>query len=432
MKPLRESAFICLFVASALVGPACGRDGLWWSQAPGGEGSGAVTARRSFFLPNNLTPKWAAYQDGSGPWLPIQPIEEGGREYQLLLSDPSRQLGFAIASDLGPEYCEVVVSFLTVDDCLHGVDLETSAPNQLHTQSGNIFWSVAGLANSEHGTVSLAGQSFDFDPAEMSMNTGANSNWPSSGDLLATAGPASGLPTRMIIRRSLRLTDGMTIPTIDFSSAEAFPLQADHVTITGAPIADESYEGVYLTTAGGRILTSQWTQWTTTPATTVPFMAAPAAKLAAGDLYEAVYMGHSSAGNVTVSAYFHSPTGHALAIPGIPSGAKVSNSGGPGDVRLTAEWPATKPGAIRHAHYTQGPDMMHLKWWQVTVSPSYTGGAVTVPDLRTVSGWNGRWDLVVGTTTNWGVGSSISSSPDSIPHDGALEVSIDQRGTIVP
>jgi hypothetical protein len=143
-------------------------------------------------------------------------------------------------------------------------------------------------------------------------------------------------------------------------------------------------------------------------------------------------MSYSPAGNVTATSYFHSPTGHALAIPGLPSGANVWNSGGTGDVRLTAEWPVTEPGSIRYAYYTQGPDAMHMKWWKVIVSPSYAGGAVTVPDLRTVAGWNGDWDLAAGAATDWAVGNSFSSTPGSSPQDGTLEVSTDQRGTIVP
>jgi hypothetical protein len=235
----------------------------------------------------------------------------------------------------------------------------------------------------------------------------------------------------MIIRRNLRLTDGMTIPTLDFSDAEAFALQPSQIAVTAPSVAGETYAGVYLTTAGGTILTSQWI---TTPAATLPFASAPAAKLAVGDLYEALYMSQSPAGNVTVTSYFHSPAGHALVIPAIPSGAKVWNSGSPGDVRLTAEWPVTQPGSLRHAQFTQGPDMMHMKWWQVTVSPGYADGAVTVPDVRSVAGWNGQWDLVAGTSTDWGVGTTVSSGPawNGNAQDGTLEITADQRGTIVP
>ena len=430
MRTFRESAFTCFCVASAVVGPACGRDGLLRYQAPEVDASGAVTVKRAFFLPNSLTAKWAAYQDGSGPWIPVQPIEQGGQDYELVLRDPSQQLGFAIASDLGPEVVEVVVSYLTVDDCLRGVDLGTSGPSPAaRPQPGQISWSVTGVANGDGATVSLAGQSFEVKPEWVGLGTGASSHWPASGDLLATAGPVDGLPTRMIIRRNLRLTDGMTIPTIDFSGAEAFALQASQVAVTGVPVAGETYAGVYLTTAGGNILTSQWT---TTPAATLPFASAPAAKLAARDLYEAVYMNQSPAGNVTVTSYFHSLAGHALAIPAIPSGTNVWNSGSPGDVRLTAEWPVTEPRSLRYAQFTQGPDMMHMKWWQVTVSPGYAGGAATVPDVRNVAGWNGQWDLVAGTSTDWGVGTTISSSPDWNAQDGTLEITTDQRGTIVP
>jgi hypothetical protein len=285
------------------------------------------------------------------------------------------------------------------------------------------------VANGDGATVSLAGQSFEVKPELVGVGTGASNHWPASGDLLATAGPVDGLPTRMLIRRNLHLTDGMTIPTIDFSGTQAFALQASQVVFTGPPVAGETYAGVYLTTAGGNILTSPWTN---TPGATLPFASAPAAKLAAGDLYQAMYMSQSPAGNVTVTSYFRSPAGHALAIPAIPSGTNVWNSGSPGDVRLTAEWPVPEPGSLRFCHFTQGPDMAHMKWWQVTVSPGYASGAVTVPDVRNVAGWNGHWDLVPGTSTSWAVGTTTSSSPDWNAHDGTLEITTDQRGAIVP
>jgi hypothetical protein len=422
MRTFPAPLFICFCLT------ACGRDPLLSNHAPDGDTDGAVEVRRAFFLPNDLPNQWAAYQDGSGPWIPVQPIEPNGQEYELVLRDPSRQLGFALAADLGQEHVEVVVSFLTVDDCLRGVDLGTSAPQAIRTSPGQISWSVGGLKAGEHATVSVAGQSFET-KAEGGGGSSASSRWPSSGDLLATAGPTDGLPTRMIIRRGLRLTDGMTIPTLDFSGAESFPLRSDQLTITNAPIADEIFTGVSLTTAGGTVLLSQET---TTPATTVPFMALPAAKQAAGDLYEAAYYYTSSTASAAVFDYFRSPSGHVLVVPAIPSDAKVWNSGGPGDVRLTAEWPVTEPGAIRFANYTQGPDLIHSKWWQVTVSPGYPAGAVTVPDLRDVAGWNAAWDLSVGELTTWGVGSSVSSSPGASPGDGTREVSTTQRGTIVP
>jgi hypothetical protein len=39
---------------------------------------------------------------------------------------------------------------------------------------------------------------------------------------------------------------------------------------------------------------------------------------------------------------------------------------------------------------------------------------------------------VAGTSTNWGVGTTISSSPDWNVQDGTLEITTDERGTIVP
>ncbi len=423
----RESTFVCLCIclASTVVQPACGRDGLLAAGAAGGGGEnpGGTKVRRAFLLPNNLTAQWAAYQDGSGPWTPIEPLEPNGQDYELTLNDPSRQFGFVIAAAPTTEYVEAAVSFLTVDDCLRGMDLGTSRPRVERTQDANVSWRLTGLASDDYALVSLAGRSFE------GMYTNASAHWPSSGDLLATAGPVKGLPTRMIIRRNLKIVDGMTLPTIDFSSAEAFDLRADRLTLTNAPATGESYAGVNLTTAGGRILMSPWG---TTPGTTVPFVSAPAARLMKGDLYEATYMYLSTAGGITVTSYFVSPSGQALTVPSLPSGATVRNSGGPGDVRLTVEWPVSEPGSLRYAYYSQGPDMSHLKWWLVTVSPSYPAGAVTVPDLRDVAGWDTNWDLSPGRPTHWTVGSEVSSNPDFRPQDGTVKISASQDGTIVP
>lgn len=192
----------------------------------------------------------------------------------------------------------------------------------------------------------------------------------------------------------------------DFSSAEAFPLQTNQVAFTGAFVAAESASGVYLNTAGGRMLMSLWAS---PSGSALPFLSAPAAKLAKGDLYEATYLYPSPAGSITATAFFRSPAGQTLAIPALPSGANVRNSGGPGEVRLTVEWPRIEPGSIRFAGYGQGPDMSPFKWWQVTVSPSYPVGAVTAPDVRNVAGWNPNWDLAAGVLTNWTVASWSST-----------------------
>jgi hypothetical protein len=172
-----------------------------------------------------------------------------------------------------------------------------------------------------------------------------------------------------------------------------------------------------------------------TSGATVPFMSLPSSQQAPGDLYQAMYTYQSAAGTGGVTSWFHSPTGQQVVVTAVPTGAKVWNSGDTGDVRLTAEWPATQPGWIRYADYTQGPSTIHQKWWNVTVTPSYAGGdggAATVPDLRNVDGWKSLWDLAVGTPTSWSVGSSSSTSGNPDPQDGASESWAAQSGTITP
>ena len=429
MVTFRKSAITSFCLVTAFMTSGCGRDGLSSSEIPGAASVGGVTVRRVFRLPNNLPDQWAAYQDGAGPWIPIQPIEKGGQEYEFVLKDPSRQLGFVVASNLGLGHVEVSVTFLTVDDCLNGLDLRMSGPSSnVRTQHGTITWSVAGLANDEHAMVSIAGLSFETLPPGLG---GTDADWPQTGDLLVTAGSVNGMPTRMVIRRNLRLVPGMAIPLVDLSSAEVVPLQAGQVTLTNTPIADFIYAGAFLITAGGNVIMNQGVA----SGATVPFMFLPTSQQAPGDLYEVEYQYESAAGAAYVASYFHSPTGYQLVLPSIPSGAAVSNSGGPGDVRLTAEWPATEPGAIRFADYTQSPDAMNDKWWHLDISPNYPsgdGGTMMVPDLRNVAGWNTLWDLAVGASTSWSVGSSQSLRTGSAPQDGTSETWTAQRGTLTP
>ena len=431
MMTLRRSAIISFSLATAFLGSGCGRDGLSSNESPGAASPEGVTVRRVFGLPNNLPNEWAAYQDGPGQWIPIQPIEKGGQEYEFVLKDSSRRLGFLVAANLGLSHVEVSVTFLTVDDCIHGLDLDLSGPSSnVRTQHGTIGWSVAGLADDEHAMVSIAGRSIETLPPGLGYATDAD--WPQTGDLLVTAGPLHGLPTRMVIRRNLRLVPDMSIPLIDLSSAEAVPLQAGQVTLTNTPIADYIYAYVALVTAGGNVLMNEGVA---SAGATVPFMFLPASKQAQGDLYEVMYQYESAAGAASVTSYFHSPTGHQLVLPSLPSGATVSNSGGPGDVRLTATWPVAEPGSIRFANYTQGPDAMNNKWWHIAISPSYAsgdGGTMTVPDLRDVAGWNSFWDLAVGTPISWSVGSSLPSSAGAALQDGTSETWTAQNGTLTP
>jgi hypothetical protein len=428
MVTFRRSAITSFCLVTAFITSGCGRDGLSSSSSTeitGVASAGGVTVRRVFRIPNNLPDEWAAYQDGAGPWIPIQPIEKGGQEYEFVLKDPSRQLGFVVAANNGA-IVEVSVTFLTVDDCLHGLALDQSGPSSnVRTQHGTIGWSVAGLASDEHAMVSIAGRSFETLPPGLDNATDAD--WPQTGDLLVTAGPLHGLPTRMVVRRNLHLAPGMTIPTVDVSSAEAVPLQAGQVTLTNAPVGDYIYAGVSLITAGGSVLVNQGVA----SGATVPFMFLPATQQ--GDLYEFQYNYQSVAGAAGIMSYFRSPTGHQLVLPSLPSGATVSNSGGPGDVRLTATWPFSEPGLIRFADYTQGPDAMNDKWWHLDISPNYVSGdddVITVPDLRNVAGWKSLWDLAVGTSTSWRVGTSQSAN--AAPQDGTNETWIAQLGTLTP
>jgi hypothetical protein len=204
-------------------------------------------------------------------------------------------------------------------------------------------------------------------------------------DLVATAfalGPAT------IIRRGVNYPDGSTIPVLDFSSSEAFGLQANTVTVTGNT---NNYE-LQVTS---QIITQKGTQgvlryqYPTRGTTTLPMYSVPEIKLLAGELNSlTVYAGYS-----LVTIFYRQPSDRTVDLGPSANLPTVTISGVGSDL-------TTRIDEISQPEYGSQIKLIFGPPQDATVNPNltiiaskeYFGGTpatwtVTTPDFRTVEGF---------------------------------------------
>src|SRR5258706_7607044 len=242
---------------------------------------------------------WAAIQIGDKPWQPIPATRSGlplpaGERIGL-----ARIRGAAFPDSLQIYYVtteQAEATFSCSGDTpptgsappakdLHGIAVGTDTANQLD------------ILGAPPATITMGNSQADASPGvdyHLFQVPGGLA------DLVATAfalGPAT------IIRRGVNYPDGSTIPVLDFSSSEAFGLQANTVTVTGNT---NNYE-LQVTS---QIITQKGThgllryQFPTRGSTTVPMYSVPEIKLLAGELNSlTVYAGYS-----LVTTFYRQPS----------------------------------------------------------------------------------------------------------------------------
>jgi hypothetical protein len=211
-------------------------------------------------------------------------------------------------------------------------------------------------------------------------------------DLVATA---FDVGRATIIRRGVDYPDGSTIPVLDFSSSEAFGLQANTVTVTGNP---DNYDWQVT----DEVITKRGTlgmlhyQYLTPASTTAPVYSVPESKLLDDELNSLTV----SVGSSIVTVYYRVPSNRTVEAGPRANLPTVSRSGvGPdlttridvvsqpeygSQITLSFYPPSTAP--------LSGSPTSLSEFVTIIASKEYFGGtpatwSFTMPDLWTVEGF---------------------------------------------
>ena len=331
---------------------------------------------------------WAAIEVGDKPWQQIP-----GTRFGLPLP-PGERIGLArIRGAAFPDSLQIY--YVTTEQAeatfscsgdtpptgsapptkdLHGIVMGTDTANQVDVAGAPPATIIMGNSRAD------ASPGVDFHLAQVPGGPA---------DLVATAfavGPAT------IIRRGVNYPDGSTIPVLDFSSSEAFGLQANTVTVTGNT---NNYELQVLS----QIITQKGThgllriQFPRAGSTTVPMYSVPEIKLLAGELNSlTVYAGYS-----LVTIFYRQPSDRTVDLGPSANLPTVNRSGVGSDVTERVD-------EVSQPEYGSQITLMLTSPLNATVngkptiiaSKEYFGGtpatwSFTIPDFRGVEGFPQSW-----------------------------------------
>lgn len=377
-------------------------------------------------------PNWVAFQDANGAWIRAQPTVAGGVT-TFSAGFSTNRGGLATVTLLRGGLSSLLVRFGTPAELAAAGDVNRQACGPAVSET--LFGSVAGLGATDFAFVAAAitshvtvfptrGTSFDL----KGLPAGPQ-------DLVVTRNSPLGRSTAVtgiILRRSLDLPDGTTLPTLDFASAEAFAPAVGNVTVAGIGPEGAATSTRLLTGNGDIPLTAALSGGTDAAR---PYYALPETQLLAGDLQVLSATANPTADAIvrTATLYFRAPGDRTLALgaPLIePAFTTVATSPA---LRLQAQFaPQSDYDQSAAIAYQQGLTRVVT----VTVTAAYAqrtgiGYTLVVPDLSGAAGFDPAWALQPGITVGWtavGTGGTLGAQPV----DGAVQRYTQSSGTIAP
>jgi hypothetical protein len=350
------------------------------------------------FCPDE-TIAWFAYQnDGVSSWTRVTP--DANNTFTI---SATSKVGVAIVSDNGSTF------FLTTVLYLSRAELEkifSSACTIADEGSRTLNGSFAGLSATAHAHVRMMPGRGTNATAGTATQTFSVSNLPSSGPMDLIAGrytDANGFRSvdRYVVRRSIDLPSGSTMPVIDFAASEAVPPATATVTVTGF--------------TAGNLNTVHTTIWRshrdtelaggTTTGNSATVDALPADLLASGEIQAIRVRSAPSPFEVSTSlareaaVFFRTNAdrtvglGPALSVPTFTSVASSPYARFRGQLPSQADYPY---GAV--FSFTQSNRLV-----SIGVSAGYLGAVpttwdLTIPDFSGVTGWQNTWGLANAST----------------------------------
>ena len=248
-------------------------------------------------------------------------------------------------------------------------------------------------------------------------------------DLLAIRTTRDLSPTRLILRRNVDLPNGSLLPTLDFSSTEAFDVVAPTVSF-------ENLRGEPAVSA-----TTLFTRRASFPlplppnanaSATQSYIAVPAAKLVDGD----VQLLHASTGGPTfrsTDVFYRQPTNRTVRLGEPITAPTVTTAATTVRPRARFESQADYDQLTYVVYEQSGRPTVVVVAMTAAYAARNGGYDLEVPDLTTVPGFDSQWTLRSGLVTTWTasrVGGSLPLGRGAIPFDGAERRAATVQGTV--
>lgn len=344
------------------------------------------TASVSIPFCSNDLPRWFAYQNEGYNWQQVLPT---GSAFNF---SATQRVSIAYVY-VGGGDTQINVFSVLRDEVSSSNDRDCAGSR---SYSGSIAGSASG--QTARVTMGTAGASATATTPTFTLNGVAARPL----DLVATLGTLSGdylKPDKMIVRRSLDMGTGATIPVLDFAAAEAFAPAATSLTVQGLLAADfVELQNTFWTTTStfGAAHSAQLTASAST------LYSVPAAQLIAGDLHE-LYIDASQSTSSQLQGrsyveYFAAPAdrtvqmGPTINVPSITTVTVSPYARVRGVITSQADY-----GSFMEFAYIQDISS-GSRIVLVGTSAAYLGGTpatwdITAPDLTGTAGFLSSWML---------------------------------------
>lgn len=263
--------------------------------------------------------------------------------------------------------------------------------------------SVASISGTATAEVTMAGDHVTVQPPPSTFTLIGLPSGPA--DLLASRNDfVLGVyaPNRVIVRRNVNLTNGATIPALDFAATEAVVPAQNSLTISGSASGDntEVFEDFSTVTTTHQL----WSE-SQIPSNTLTIYGFPSSLTQAGDLHILTVRAFSSTGNSyrVSEQYFRDPANRSAALGAALNAPTVTEIASTPYLRLSASLPSQSdyPSFASVRHF-QGPRTV-----SVTGTSGYFGSTpatwvLDIPDLSGVAGFSvSTYPLQPGTATTY-------------------------------
>jgi hypothetical protein len=361
-------------------------------------------------------PAFFAFQNEGGGWTRVTPSAGSAFAFQA-----TEKVGIAMTFVFGSAtFTDVFFATAADLEPLSGVACTEAVGNK--TLNG----SVANVATGERAVVSMSGAEETVAPPQNSFTFAGIADGPQ--DIIAhrdVVGVSSDVPNRVIVRRGVNLTNGATIPVLNFGTEGAAP--ATHsATITGLTSGENNYFDIFFSTATGTSHTLFQSPFFGAGAQTI--YGIPSSLTQSGDLHRIDL--NADASNVTsyrsLRHFYRNPDNKTLALGPSLNSPSVSSFGNTPYVRLRATLASqSEYGSFATAFFIQG--QASERSFFVTETSGYRGGTPTswtleIPDVTGAGGFPTSAGLQSGQNTLWFVeayGGSLSELIGGTPTDGS-------------